>query len=82
MVHVKFMSLTGKFTRVREETFSTFPLALAAVTAYAEAGGYTNVAAVTDDDPCSLRYTARTPGGRGGRNVAFADFGHDSETGG
>lgn len=82
MVLVKFMSLTGKFQTVREESFASFALALAAVKAHAESGGYTNVAEVTDDDPCSIRYTARTPGGRGGRNVAFADFGHDSETGG
>jgi hypothetical protein len=73
MIIVRFATLTGKFAVLPEEhKFSTSADALAAVTKYAEANGYRNVKAVMDVD--SLRYTAITPGGRGGRNVAFADF--------
>jgi len=74
MVRVQFATLTGKFAVERTETFATGKEAMAAVVAHATAGGYSNVQVVMDDDPCSMRYTARTPGGRGGRNVAFGDL--------
>jgi hypothetical protein len=74
MLIVKFATLQGSFAVLPAE-FETRSAALAAVKAYAEAAGYTNVREVEDaEDPCSFRYTARTPGGRGGRNVAFAEF--------
>jgi hypothetical protein len=73
MVKVRFMSLSGPFRTVREETFASDSAALEAVKKYAAAAGFTNVSCLDDDDPCSVRYTARTPGGRSGRNIAFAD---------
>lgn len=73
-ISVRFMSLTGKFTCVREETFANEAAALVAIKAHAEGAGFTNVQTVADDDPTSIRFTARTPGGRGGRNVAFGDL--------
>lgn len=74
MIAVRFMSLVGKFATVREERFSTTQEALAAVRAYCEPAGYTSVKIADDNDCGELRFTARTPGGRGGRNVAFGDF--------
>jgi hypothetical protein len=74
MIEVRFMSLVGKFTTVKTEQFPTISAAIATVTTYAEAGGYSNVKLVDDgEDPDSWRVTAKTPGGRGGRNVAFLD---------
>lgn len=70
---VRFMTLTGAFTFAGvEKTYPDTKSALAAVTEYASAGGYTNVKIVRDVD--SIRFTARTPGGRSGRNIAFGDF--------
>lgn len=73
-MQIQFFSLSGKFKRLREERFETAALALAAVKAHAEAAGFTNVQLVDDFGDGSVRYTARTPGGRGGRNVAFGDY--------
>jgi hypothetical protein len=70
---VKFATLSGPFAVLPAEfRYESRSAALAAVKAFAEAAGYTNVREVADAD--SFRYTARTPGGRSGRNVAFADF--------
>lgn len=78
MVTVRFMALTGAFRTVRTEEFPSMTEATAAVVAYATAGGYTNVQRRDDEaDDMSVRFTARTPKGRAGRNVAFAD--HDGE---
>jgi hypothetical protein len=72
MIAVRFYSLTGKFAPVREEQFATVADARVAVEAHAASGGYTNVKPVEDAD--SIRWTARTPGGRGGRNIAYSDY--------
>jgi hypothetical protein len=74
MLKLTFYTLTGKFSRVREETFATEAAALAAVKAYASQAGYTNIKFVVDDDlpECGGRFTGRTPGGRAGRNIAGA----------
>ena len=77
-VTVSFMTLSGAFATAKKESFESEAAALAAVRAYAEAAGFSNVKTVDDpDDPCGYRITARTPGGRGGRNVAFVDPGSD-----
>ena len=73
MIRVRFATLAGPFRLLGEtKHFDTPAAALAAVKEYAEAAGYSNIKPVEDAD--SVRYTARTPGGRGGRNVAFADW--------
>ena len=79
MITIRFMSLVGKFAEVRKETFPTTQLALEAVKAHAATAGYTNVKIADNADfaHCIIshvRYTARTPGGRGGRNIAFGDY--------
>lgn len=72
MFIVRFMTLSGKFAPLKEEKFATLAECLVAVEAHAVTGGYTHVKSVEDID--SIRYTARTPGGRGGRNIAFVDY--------
>jgi hypothetical protein len=74
-IEVQFFSLVPPFARVKTEVFADEKAALAAVKAYAEPQGYTNVRLVEGDDPCEgFRYTGRTPGGRSGRNIAFGDW--------
>lgn len=75
MIEVRFYTLTGKFAHVGTERFDTMASAVVAVGAHAASGGYTNVKQVEDVD--SYRYTATTPGGRDGRNIAYVDFGDD-----
>lgn len=69
---IKFMALSGPFKTVREQSFETTTEAMAAVVAHAQSGGYTDVKRLEDAD--SWRFTARTPGGRSGRNIAFMDL--------
>lgn len=64
MIRLRFASVSGPFTVQPHGTlYQTYAAALAAVVAYATAHGYSNVKPVEDAD--SIRYTARTPGGRG-----------------
>jgi hypothetical protein len=76
---VRFMTLSGKFAVSKTENFASMPEATKAVEAYAASHGFTNVKLVDDGEFDSQRFTARTPGGRGGRNVAFADYDPDDE---
>jgi len=76
MIEVRFMTLTGEPRRVRTETFDTLAKATAAVETHAAAGGFKNVRLVENEcDGFHLRWTATTPGGRHGRNIAYADVG-------
>ena len=73
---VRFFTLSGAFTFAGiEKTYTSTAAALAAVKEYAAAGGYTDVKAVDEDGGYSIRFTAKTPGGRAGRNIALADWG-------
>lgn len=75
---VRFYSLDGsKFRTIRTEEYADQKTAFAAVLAHATEAGYTNVRELSDDDGWSIRYTATTPNGRHGRNVASADLGED-----
>lgn len=74
---VHFMTLEGKFTLVRTEPFANYDTAIAAVEAYAATAGFTFVERVHDAEDDMIRFTARTPGGRNGRNIAFADEHYD-----
>jgi len=73
MITIQFLHLQNKYaTHAHRDTFPTRAAALAGVKAYAENAGYSNVKEVCDDeDDGMIRYTARTPGGRNGRNVAL-----------
>ncbi len=72
MVSVNFMALSGPFKVVKTENFPDNVSALAAVKKYAEAAGFTQIK-TADNDGDGWRYTARTPNGRHGRNVAFGE---------
>jgi hypothetical protein len=83
---VQFYTLAGEFRRVGEpQVFESESSALAAVRVYAEAAGYTGVRVADDPSDDCVRFVARTPGGRGGRNVAMGDWvpaGEDAAAGG
>lgn len=75
---VRFYSLdSGKFRTIKTQEFPDHKTALAAVTEHAISAGFTNVREISDDDGWSTRYTATTPNGRPGRNIAVADLGED-----
>lgn len=74
MVIVRFMSVTGKFREVRRASFKTSTQALLAVEAEYAPLGYSKFQLRDDGEFDSQRITATTPGGRGGRNVAFCDW--------
>lgn len=73
-ISVRFMTLSGKFDVVETQVFDSMADAIKAVTEYVEKEGFTNIRVVDESDIDSIRFTARTPNGRGGRNVAFGDF--------
>lgn len=68
-IEVRLMGL-DKFECVRTVIVKTKDEALRVVKEYCEPHGFTNVKCIDDDD--GWRFTAKTPGGRSGRNVAFA----------
>ncbi|MGH9780204.1 MAG: hypothetical protein ACRD33_00160 [Candidatus Acidiferrales bacterium] len=72
MITVKLMTLSVKFAELRQVEVSTDAEARALIEAHAASGGYRNVKRVEDGD--QFRYTATTPGGRAGRNIAFIDM--------
>lgn len=71
---VRFFVLAGKFAVAKTETFPTMQDAENAVRAYAEAAGYSNVKCIDDGEELHVRWTAKTPNGRSGRNVADCDL--------
>lgn len=75
---LRLMTLSGAFRIVAEHDVSKMDEARAIVEKHAAEGNFRNVKIVSDND-CSLRFTATTPGGRGGRNVAFLDYGYDGD---
>lgn len=72
-ISIRFMSVEGRFRIVRTEMFVSETAAMEAVTAYAHSVGHTNVKVKLDAEDDGIRYTATTPGGRAGRNIAFGD---------
>jgi hypothetical protein len=74
MVFLKLATLTGKLAFLETQECATKADATKIVEDYASANGFTNVKLIDDGDPCSFRYTARTPAGRNGRNIAFLDY--------
>ena len=71
-ITVKLMTLTGKFTTHSIIKCADMAEARQKIEAHAASGGYTNVKQLFDAD--SYRYTAKTPGGRRGRNIAYIDL--------
>ena len=71
---VRFMSLSGTFTTVKTEEFDTLKAATEAVKEHAASENFSQVKIVDEEYDDTIRFTATTPAGRAGRNVAFADF--------
>jgi len=73
---LRLMTCSGTLATLREvDVMGGMKEALRIVEAHAKANGFTDVKVVTDDEyyGYSYRYTATTPGGRAGRNIAFLD---------
>jgi hypothetical protein len=75
MFTVTFYTLTGKFAVLRREPIQTLKQVREAVAAHAATAGFTNVKIAEDspDDLDGFRFTATSPGGRPGRNIAQCD---------
>jgi hypothetical protein len=73
MIFLRLATLTGKFSLGDVQHVETEAEALTLINAHARSGNFTDVKRV-HEDVCSVRYTARTPGGRHGRNIAFIDY--------
>lgn len=75
MITVRFLSLTLPMYTVKTENFRYTAEALAAVKAYAEPQGFSHVKVkIWDEEPDEVHFTATTPNGRAGRNVAVGVF--------
>jgi len=72
------MALAGEFRTVATHEVATTDEARKLVETHAASGGYMRVKTADDGDG-SLRFTATTPGGRAGRNVAFLDYGYPGD---
>lgn len=79
-IEIRFMTLNGPFRTATTRSFASLQEALAGVRAYVEPFGFSNVKTVHDDDPGEVRFIARTPNGRAGRNVAFGSYDCCEET--
>jgi hypothetical protein len=74
MVSIRFMNLdNGKFREVDRREFTSILEAQYAVKTYAETAKFSHVKFIDGEDD-GFRFTARTPGGRGGRNIAYGEF--------
>lgn len=84
MYTLRLMSLTRSGKLERTEQHENLEEVRAAVEGHAAAGGFTKVKAHEDDDDGwhGLRYSATTPAGRAGRNIAYADIADDATEGG
>lgn len=80
MYTLRLMSLTSSGKLERTEQHENLEEVRAAVEGHAAAGGFTKVKAHEDDGWHGLRYSATTPAGRAGRNIAYADIADDDAT--
>jgi len=75
MIVLRLMTLSGRYAMASESKYQSIDDARARVEAWALGGGYSlPVKMVPDDDPGTWRFTAKTPGGRSGRNIAYAHY--------
>jgi hypothetical protein len=78
MIKVRFYTLSGKFAFAHESMYQSKGEAVDAIIRYATEAGYTNVKEIDDEDmdfSGSSRFTAKTPNGRAGRNIAHLETG-------
>jgi hypothetical protein len=71
---VRFITLSGPIRTVGKKSFASTMDAIQAVRDYVEPLGFKNVRMIEEEDAYSVRFTAKTPNGRNGSNVAFGDF--------
>jgi hypothetical protein len=74
MIIVRFMHGSGPLRESKRESFRTVADALSACREIYGSAGFANLKFIEENDTDGGRITATTPGGRGGRNVAFVDF--------
>ena len=80
MFTLKLMTLTAPFEIARIHQTRDMAHAMTLVQEYTHAAGFRNVKVTLEDD-YTYRYTATTPNGRAGRNVAYLDAsGYDDDT--
>jgi len=70
---VRLMTLEGPFKIDRKVTCETPEECRRVIESYITSNGYSDLKEVPNDDPGCYRFTAKSPGGRYGRNVAFLD---------
>lgn len=75
---LNLMSVSGPFRVVKSVNVPDRAQAKIVVEAYATEHGFHSVKAVDDLD-YSIRFTATTPGGRPGRNLAFLNVGYEGD---
>lgn len=73
MMILRLYSLDGEFKTIQTIEVGTICEARELVEKHIDGSGYTNLKTVDDAD-FGMRYTATTPNGRSGRNVAAIDF--------
>lgn len=78
VVKVRFYTLGAKFAKSHDATYETEAAAFEAVEAYAAPHGFSRFKRVNDED-FGYRITGQTPGGRGGRNIAFVEVDDECE---
>lgn len=71
---LRLFSLEGNFITIQKIEVQTFDEAKAIVAKHIEGSGYRNLQYVDDEDGYTTRFTATTPNGRPGRNVASIHF--------
>lgn len=76
---VRFMVLDGPPKTLRKQEFASLSDAVMAVEEYAADNGFSKVKYSSEDDGWSVRFTATTPGGRSGRNIAYGEYKFDFE---
>lgn len=78
MVNIRYMSVKGPFKTIKEEKCADVSVAFDTVVKYYAPMGFADFQKVIDEDDCGIRITAKTPGGRSGRNLAYIDYADES----
>ena len=74
MIRVRFMSVKGKFRVLKTLDFDNLRQARYDIVEFYSPLGFSNFNLIDTDPGEGGRFTATTPGGRAGRNVAFYEY--------
>lgn len=75
-VEVRFMTLGSEFKLASKKSFASREEAIAEIGQYARDNGFKNVKEILGEEAdyyYSARFTATTPNGRAGRNIAYVE---------